>query len=96
MGKEQAEPGSIDELFEIAALVKEKLNDDLLSQIQLLEIAAQIRANDLKQEQVEYIKDAADSFMQICAQLMAFVAQMNEKSAKTDRAESVLGTRARR
>ncbi len=81
MEKEQAEPGSIDELFEIADLIKEK-HGSVLTNGEVLLIAAQVRANDLMREQVEHIESAAESFMQICAQIMSFVAQMKQKEKK--------------
>lgn len=83
MNKEQAEPGSINELFEISALLDEKLGKfgTGIAESERLKIAALIRANDLKQEQVEHIKDAADSFIQVCAQVMAFASKMAEKES---------------
>lgn len=80
MNNEKAEPGSINELFEISDLIEEKLGGAITQEIsEGLKIAALIRANDLKQEQVEHIKDAAESFMQVCAQVMAFASKMAEK-----------------
>lgn len=81
MEKEMAEPGSIDELFEIADLIKEK-HDAPLTSGEILLIATQVRANDIAYQQAENIESVAESFVQVCAQIMSFVVSMQEKEAK--------------